>query len=68
MFSHHEKDNELYNNYNQDSTCCYCDTGCCAGIKSMFKSMINKIKSYRSKKVKPKNKNLNSRLLLGDDY
>ena len=53
-----------YENYNQDSTGCYCDTGCCAGIKSI----LNKIKSYRFEKVKPKNKNLSSRLLLGDDY
>lgn len=67
MFPYDHKD-QLYENYNQDSTGCYCDTGCCAGIKSMFKSMFNKIKSYRFKKVKPKNKNLNSKLLLGDDY
>jgi len=61
------KDHELYENYNQDSGCCrhcHCDTGCYAGIKSIF----NKIKSYRFRKVKPKNKNLNSKLLLGDDY
>lgn len=60
------KDHELYENYNQDSNCCHChcDTGCYAGIKSIF----NKIKSYRFRKVKPKNKNLNSKLLLGDDY
>lgn len=60
------KDHELYENYNQDSGCCHhCDTGCCAGIKNI----INKIKSYfTSKKRKSKNKNLNSKLLLGDDY
>ena len=68
MFSRREKDHELYENYNQDSDgcchCCHCDTGCFAGIKSVF----NKIKSYRFKNVKPKNKNLSSKLLLGDDY
>jgi hypothetical protein len=63
-FSQHEKDHELYENYNHDSGCCHCDTGCCAGIKIIF----NKIKSFCFKRVKPKNKNLNSRLLLGDDY
>lgn len=60
MFSN---DHYLYENYNQDFNCYECYTGCCAGIKNMF----NKIKSYRFKKV-PKNKNLNSKLLLGDDY
>ena len=63
MFSRREKDHELYN---QDSDgccyCCHCDTGCFAGIKSVFR----KIKSYRF--IKPKNKNLSSKLLLGDDY
>ena len=63
-FSQREKDHELYENYNQNSGCCHCDTGCCAGIKILF----NKIKSHRFKKVKPKNKNLSSKLLLGDDY
>ena len=69
-FSQREKDHELYENYNHDSgccsccSCCSCHTGCCAGIKIIF----NKIKSFRFKNVKPKNKNLNSRLLLGDDY
>ena len=63
MFSRREKDHELYNNYNQDSGCCHCDTGCCAGIKSIF----NKIRHYFIK-PKNKNKNLNSKLLLGDDY
>ena len=57
------KNHELYENYNQNSNCCQCDTGCYAGIKSMF----NKIKAYRFKKVKPSNRNL-SKLLLGDDY
>jgi hypothetical protein len=66
MFQYHEKDHELYKNYNQDSSsrCSNCHTGCCAGIKNIF----NKIRSYRFKKVKPKNRNLNSKLLLGDDY
>ena len=66
MFSQRENDHELYKNYNQESSSssCHCDTGCCAGIKSIF----NKIRSYRFKKVKPKNRNLNSKLLLGDDY
>ena len=50
MFLKREKDHEVYENYNQDSTGCYCDTGCCAGIKSI----LNKIKSYRFKKVKTK--------------
>ncbi len=63
MFSHDRKDQYLYDYYKQDSDCYYCYTGCCAGIKNIF----NKIK-YRFKKVKPKNKNLNSKLLLGDDY
>jgi hypothetical protein len=66
MFSRREKDHELYENYNQDSDgchCCHCDTGCCAGIKSVF----NKIR-HRFIKPKNKNKNLNSKLLLGDDY
>lgn len=63
MFSRREKDHELYNNYNQDSGCCHCDIGCCAGIKSIF----NKIR-HRFIKSKNKNKNLNSKLLLGDDY
>ncbi len=59
--SHHE----LYENYNQDSNCCcHCNTGCCDGISMI----LNKIKSYRFKTNKPKNKNLNSKLLLGDDY
>jgi hypothetical protein len=63
MFSRREKDHELYENYNQYSDgCCHCDTGCFAGIKSVFR----KIKSYRF--IKPKNKNLSSKLLLGDDY
>ena len=30
---------QLYENYNQDSTGCYCDTGCCAGIKSILNKM-----------------------------
>ena len=69
MFSRREKDHELYESYDQVSNsscchCCHCDTGCFAGIKSVF----DKIKSYRFKKMKPKNKNLNSKLLLGDDY
>ena len=65
MFLQREKDHDLYENYGQDSNCCqcHCDTGCCAGIKSMF----NKIKQYRFKKVKPSNRHL-SKLLLGDDY
>ena len=63
MFSRREKDHELYNNYNQDSGYCHCDTGCCAGIKSIF----NKIRHHFIK-PKNKNKNLNSKLLLGDDY
>jgi hypothetical protein len=65
MFLQREKDHDLYlyDNYGQDSNCYNCDTGCCAGIKSMF----NKIKSFRFKKVKPSNKHL-SKLLLGDDY
>jgi len=64
MFFQREKDHDLYENYGQDSNCCNCDTGCCAGIKSVFR----KIKSYRFIKPKNKNKNLNSKLLLGDDY
>lgn len=61
---YYNKDHELYNNYNQDSSCCcHRDTGCYAGIKSIF----NKIR-HRFKKGKLKNKNLNSKLLLGDDY
>jgi hypothetical protein len=66
MFSRREKDHELYESYDQvsSSSCCHCYTGCFAGIKSVF----DKIKSYRFKKMKPKNKNLNSKLLLGDDY
>ena len=65
MFTYDHKD-QLYESYNQDSTCCHqCSTGCCAGMKSVF----SKIKSYFTcKKRKPRNKNLNSRLLLGDDY
>lgn len=63
MFSRREKDHELYENYNQDSGCCHCNTGCCAGIKSVF----NKIRHHFIK-PKNKNKNLNSKLLLGDDY
>jgi len=65
MFQYHEKDHKLYKNYNQDSSRCHCDTGCYACIKSVF----SKIKSYFTyRKRKTKNKNLNSRLLLGDDY
>lgn len=64
MFSKREKDHhQLYENYGEDSSCCHCDIGCYAGIKSIF----NKIKSYRFKKVKPSNRHL-SKLLLGDDY
>ena len=33
-----------------------------------IKILFNKIKSHRFKKVKPNNKNLSSKLLLGDDY
>lgn len=60
----YKREDQLYENYG-DSCSCQCDVGCCAGIKSMF----NKIKSYRFKKVKPSNKHL-SKLLLGDgdDY
>jgi hypothetical protein len=65
MFSHrHEKEDTLYENYNQDSNRCHCEIGCCDGIKMMF----NRIRSFSFKKNKPKNKNLNSKLLLGDDY
>jgi len=65
MFSsRHEKEHTLYENYNQNSSCCNCDTGCCYGIKMIF----NKIRSFGCKNTKPKNKNLNSKLLLGDDY
>ncbi len=67
MFSKREKDHELYKNYNEDfsSRCSNCHTGCCAGIKSVF----SKIKSYFTcRKRKEKNRNLNSKLLLGDDY
>lgn len=64
MFSKRDKyHHQLYENYGEDSSCCHCDIGCCAGIKNMF----NKIKSYRFKKVKPSNKHL-SKVLLGDDY
>lgn len=59
-----EKEHTLYENYNQDSKCYHCDTGCCDGIKMLF----SKIRSFGFKKTKPKNKNLNSKLLLGDDY
>ena len=63
MFSRREKDHELYENYNQDSDgCCHCDTGCCAGIKNMFKLCF----TFPHKP--PRNKHLNSKLLLGDDY
>ncbi len=65
MFSHRrEKEHTLYENYNQDPNCCHCVTGCCDGIKMIF----NRIRSFGFKKNKPKNKNLNSKLLLGDDY
>ena len=65
MFSHrHEKQHTLYENYNQDSNYCQCETGCCDGIKMIF----NRIKLFCFKKARPKNKNLNSKLLLGDDY
>ena len=65
MFPYNYKDHELYENYNESSTCCQCqcNTGCYDGIKSIF----NKIKSYRFKKVKPSNRHI-SKLLLGDDY
>ena len=55
---------ELYEDYKQDSNCCCCNTGCCDGIKMI----LYKIISYCFTKNKPKNKNLNSKLLLGDDY
>jgi hypothetical protein len=54
--------NHSYEDYNQDSNSC-CTPGCYDGIKTMF----NKIKLYRFKKVKPSNRHL-SKLLLGDDY
>lgn len=67
MFSQRrEKEHTLYENYNQDSNCCHCETGCCEGIKMMFNRI--KLCNFSFKKAKPKNKNLNSKLLLGDDY
>ena len=58
--------NPLYENYDHDdydtTRCCQCFTGCCAGIKNMFKLCF----TFPHKP--PRNKHLNSKLLLGDDY
>jgi len=54
----------LYENHDQndfDANRCQCFAGCCAGIKNMFKLCFTFPR-------KPRNKNLNSKLLLGDDY
>ena len=59
MFPYDYKDHELYENYNQESNCCHCNTGCYDGIKNIF----NKIASYRFKKVKPSNKHISKILL-----
>lgn len=56
--------NPLYENHDHndfDANRCQCFAGCCAGIKNMFKLCFTFPR-------KPRNKNLNSKLLLGDDY
>lgn len=61
MFSYYNS-NPSYENYNHQSNCFQCEF--CDNIKSLY----NKIKLFFLKKTKSKNKNLNSNLLLGDDY
>lgn len=66
MFSHYNSNQSYeYENYNHQSNCFQCSNSeFCDSVKSLY----NKIKLFFLKKSKSKNKNLNSKLLLADDY